>query len=308
MNPMEIELLKSDKKILVCIPAHNEAFYIESVVKRAMKYASEVIVVDDGSTDDTRDKALGAGAIVIHNDHNRGYGYSVRKLFQIACKKNADYMVTLDGDGQHDPDQIPIVLEPIVNSEADIVIGSRFIGEKNDNKLPAYRSIGIKTITRLTQIVSYSGLTDAQSGLRAYNNRALSSISLYEDGMSVSTEILLRAKESDLNVKEVPITTDYSVKDPSSQNPVIHGVGVLSSVVQVISLHHPMLFYGLPGIILLCIAAYYLNGALEMYSATRYISTNTILVSIGSAVIGVILLATGALIYTIKALLRGKIK
>lgn len=299
---------KLSKKILVCIPAFNESKNIAQIVTRCLDYATKVVVYDDGSTDGTQEIAMGAGATVIRGLKNRGYGVAIRSLFQIAKEESADVMITLDSDGQHDPGQIHNMLEPIVEEDVDIVIGSRFLTRQDSEKVPRYRSFGIKTITRLTQVASYKNITDAQSGFRAYSKNAITDINLYEQGMGVSTEILLRAKEKGLLIKEVPITIKYDVQNSSTHNPLSHGMGVLYTIMQFISLRHPLAFYSLPGIVLLIVAAFYMNNAMELYSSTKYISTNMILVSVGTAVVGVVLFATGVILYTLTALLRGRIK
>ena len=293
-------------KILVCVPAFNEAENIENIIIKSKKYADEVIVYDDGSTDDTSELASAAGASVIKSPKNTGYGSAIRALFQAAREQNADIMVTLDSDGQHNPDQIPDVIEPIKQGY-DIVFGSRYLGN-NQGKVPRIRSFGIKTITKLAESASYKGITDSQSGFRAYSKNALSKINLFEDGMAVSTEILLRASEKKLSSAEVPITVRYDLKDTSTHNPITHGIGVLYSVFQFVSLRHPLAFYGLPGIVLLIVAALFMRNALNLFSKTGYVSTNMILIAVGIAVVGVVLLATAAILYTIIALLRDKIK
>lgn len=299
---------KFDKKILVCIPAYNEASNIAEVVSGCRELASKVIVYDDGSIDNTHEIAMNAGATVIRGLENKGYGTAIRSLFRHAKKEDADIMVTIDADGQHDPSQIHSLLLAIIDEDVDIVIGSRFLTSQDREKVPRYRSFGIKTITRLTQVASYRNITDAQSGFRAYGKNALKEINLHEQGMGVSAEILMRAKERGLMIKEVPVTINYDVKDSSTHNPISHGVGVLYTVMQFISLRHPLAFYSLPGIALLIVAAYYMNNAMELYSATKYISTNMILVSVGTAVVGVVLFATGVILYTLAALLRGRIR
>jgi glycosyltransferase involved in cell wall biosynthesis len=299
-------------RTIVCIPAYNEANNIATIIQKSKNYATEVIVYDDGSVDNTNEVAMAAGATtVIRNPINKGYGVAIRALFQAAREKNADIMVILDSDGQHNPDQIPYLVEPILKEGFDIVIGSRFLSHKNKGKVPAYRSFGIKTITRFTQAASYNGITDAQSGFRAYSKNSLSKINLFEEGMAVSTEILLRAKEKNLLIKEVPITVSYEVINASTHNPISHGFGVLYTVIQFISLRHPLAFYGLPGIALLVVAGVFMNNALELFSATRYVSTDItkpVLLSVGTTVIGVVLLATGSILYTITALLKGRIR
>jgi glycosyltransferase involved in cell wall biosynthesis len=294
-------------KILICIPAFNEANSIFNIITKSKKYGDEVIVYDDGSNDGTSEVAASAGAIVIRNPQNKGYGMAIRSLFQVAKEKDADIMVTLDSDGQHDPNQIPDVLVHIKQGY-DVVVGSRYLRSDDRVKVPRLRSLGIRTITKLTQSASYKGITDSQSGFRAYNKRALSTINLFEDGMSVSTEILLRASEKKLSIIEVPITINYDLKDTSTHNPISHGISVLYSLLQFLSLRHPLAFYGLPGIAILGVAALFLRNALHLFSTTGYVSTNMILISIGIAVVGVILLATGAIVYTLVALLKGRIK
>jgi len=294
----------------VCIPAYNEVMSISTIVKKAANYASEVIVYDDGSTDNTAEVAKDAGAIVIRSRKNRGYGVAITRLFEAALEKDADVMVTIDSDGQHDPVEIPRILEPISNEGYDIVVGSRFLGNNNSSqlKIPSYRNLGIKTITRFTEAASYNGITDAQSGFRGYSKNALSKISLFEDGMAVSTEIILRAREKNLAIKEVPVSINYDVEEPSTHNPVSHGAGVLYSIIQFISLRHPLAFYGLPGIVFLITAVALLNYGMMVYGSHRHSSVEYIVSSVGFGVVGIVLLATGAILYTITALLKGRIK
>jgi glycosyltransferase involved in cell wall biosynthesis len=291
-------------KVVVCIPAYNEAKYIGTIVQHALKYANEVIVCDDGSTDDTSIRAKEAGALVINHPKNVGYGMSIRTLFKKALERNADIVVTIDADGQHDPDQIPGIVEPILTNGFDIVIGSRFIENKDELRIPFYRSFGIKTITKFTKQASYKNLTDAQSGFRGYKRYALETMNLAEDGMQISTEILLRAGYHNLTVTEVPVKINYDVENASTHNFLSHGVSVLFSVVQFISFKHPLLFYGLPGIALLIISGYFAYNALALFSETRFISINMILLSITATIIGIILLTTGNILFTISVMTR----
>ena len=299
--------IKSGPKIIVCIPAYNEEKNIASIVKRARNYADEVIVCDDGSSDNTSSLAKQAGAIVINHTKNSGYGKTVRTLFQSALERDGEIIVTIDSDGQHDPEQIPTVIEPMLKSGFDIVIGSRFIENKDNLKIPLYRSLGIKTITKFTKQASFSNLTDAQSGFRGYTRHALEALNLNEDGMQISTEILLNAKSKKLSITEVPITISYDVDKSSTHNFLSHGVGVLFSVIQFISLRHPLIFYGIPGVSLLIVSGYFAYNALELFSTTRFISINLLLLSITASIIGIILLTTGSILFTISVMLtKGK--
>jgi glycosyltransferase involved in cell wall biosynthesis len=290
-------------KVVVCVPAYNEAKYIESIVLGARKYASEVIVCDDGSSDDTTKLAKEAGAVVVNHSKNGGYGKTIRTLFQAALERKADIVVTMDSDGQHDPEQIPAIIEPILKNGFDIVIGSRFINPKDNPKVPLYRSIGIKTITKFTSQASYKNLTDAQSGFRGYSRHAIEKMKLAEDGMRISTEILLLAGSKNLSIKEIPITINYDVDNPSTHNFLSHGVSVLFSVIHFVSLRHPLVFYGLPGILLLIVSGYFAYNSLELFSTTRFISINMILLSITATIIGIILITTGSILFTIAVML-----
>lgn len=299
--------IKRDPKIIVCIPAYNEEKNIANIVKRARNYADEVIVCDDGSSDNTSSLAKLEGAIVINHTKNSGYGKTIRTLFQVALERNADIIVTIDSDGQHDPEQIPTVIEPMLKSGIDIVIGSRFIESKDNPQVPLYRSFGIKTITKFTKQASFKNLTDAQSGFRGYTRHALEALSLNEDGMQISTEILLSAKSKKLSITEVPITINYDVDKSSRHNFLSHGISVLFSVIQFISLRHPLIFYGIPGVSLLIISGYFAYNALELFSTTRFISINLLLLSITATIIGIILLTTGSILFTISVMLtKGK--
>ena len=305
--PRDISIGKKKARILVTIPAYNEARTIGAIVQKAKNYADEVVVYDDGSVDNTYEVAKKAGATVIRNPTNKGYGAAIKALFYIARERNADVMITLDSDSQHNPDQIPRFLEPILRDGFDIVIGSRFLNQDDKEKVPAYRRLGINTITRLIQFGSYGNITDAQSGFRAYNKCALFKLEPFEEGFASITELLLRAKEKNLVIKEVPVTIVYNVENPSTMNPILQGAEVSYSIIHFISLRHPLAFYGLPGVILLLVATVLTYNTLELFDATRYLSTNMILISVGTAVIGIVLLATAAIVYTIAALLRGVI-
>ena len=292
--------------IIVCIPAYNESATIGKVIEGAKKFATRVIVYDDGSTDNTAEISKNNGAQVIRNDENQGYGKAIHGLLKFAKESQADIMVTIDSDGQHDPDQIPSLVEPLLSRECDIVIGSRFIRAGDTDKIPRYRKIGIKTITRAVQIASYDNVTDAQSGFRAYNKLALSRLKIYDNGMSASTEIIMDAKDLGLKIIEVPITVSYGSSNVSTHNPVFHGLGVLSSVIRFITYSRSLLFYVIPGILLFIVAAIFANHAHNLYTTSAYVSTNSILASIATALIGFISISTGAVIYTLKALTNEK--
>jgi len=250
--------------------------------------------------------ARSEGATVIKHLKNKGYGSAIKTLFDYARKERYSVMVTLDSDGQHDADDIPKIAEPIFRGKADIVIGSRFLKNSPKNNVPKYREIGIRTITKVIKAASYSNLTDSQSGFRAYSKDAISKIAIYEEGMAVSTEILFNAKEQNLSVLEVPIKVRYDVDNASTHNPLTHGLSVLASVFRYASVKHPLSFFCLPGLGLALVGIFFMGWAMEIFSETGSVPTNLILYSIGFGIIGIVMIATGTILYTMTILIRGK--
>ena len=227
-EPMETSQ-RVRQKVIVTIPCFNTASSISDVVSRSLQYADQVIVIDDGSSDDTAEKAKQAGALVISHCANRGYGEAIKSCFEAGKASEADILVTLDGDGQHNPEEIQSVVAPILNNEADMVIGSRFLSQQIT--MPGYRRFGIKVITLLVNLGAKVKVYDAQSGFRAYSRQALDAISIKESGMSISVEILIRARKAGLRVEEVATSCQYH-QSSSTKNPVVHGLEVAFSVVR----------------------------------------------------------------------------
>ena len=216
-------------KVVAAIPCHNEARFIGDVVLGALPLVDHVVVIDDGSTDDSEAAARAAGARVIRHPSNRGYGAAIASALHHAIACGADVLVTLDGDGQHDPAEIPRVAQPILDSSTDLAIGSRFLGAPNN--VPAYRGFGISVITGLFNVGSRVRTTDAQSGFRAYRVTAFSSLLPADAGMGASVELLVRARARRLRFKDVPVSCKYHPAG-SSLNPVLHGLGVALKVLR----------------------------------------------------------------------------
>ena len=235
--------------IVAGIPAYNEEKTIAKVILLAQRHVDKVIVCDDGSIDLTADIAQKMGAVVIRHSKNLGYGTAIQSLFDRARTLEADVMLTLDADGQHNPDEIPKLLKPVQGGEADIVIGSRFL-EGTNSEIPRYRRVGIKLITKMSNGTLEGKISDAQSGFRAYNEKAIQTLELQENGMGLSAEVLLKAGEHNLKVKEVPIGTSYKGIDASTYNPVRHGLNVIAAILKLILYKKPLQFLGIPGTIL----------------------------------------------------------
>ncbi len=296
--------LKKKPLIVACIPAYNEELSIAKVILQAQQYVQRIIVCDDGSNDLTSTIAEHLGADVIRHHKNAGYGASLRSLFKVAKEMSADVMVTLDADGQHNPASIPKILAPITNNESDIVIGSRFIG-KGREMVPKYRQNGIKIINKLAKTASYGDITDTQSGLRAYNRRAIELLHLSEYGMGASTEILIKAKAQNLRVSEVPVVITYDERS-STEDPLSHGIEVIGSTIKHMSINKPILFYGVPGGIVLMFGIVFWFWALEMFSTTRYISANAIMIAMSLSFAGLMLITTALMLWVLVSVVREK--
>jgi hypothetical protein len=296
------EVAEARSFVVVGVPAFNEEKTIAKVVLAAQKYADAVVVCDDGSADMTGEIAEKLGADVVRHERNLGYGASIQSLFRRARELGADVLVTLDADGQHDPCEIPNVLGPIVGGEADVVIGSRFVDARGNGGMPFYRRVGVRLITRLVNGSAKNGVSDAQSGFRAYNSRALERLSVCEDGMGVSVEILLDAGKRGLRVCEVSSSCRYGNGDgveASSRNPLRHGVGVVMSIVRLVVEERPLTVLGVPG--LACLFAGVLFGVwmLQIYAIEHRIVTNVALASIAFVLIGFFCLSTAITLYAI---------
>ena len=290
-------------KIIIGIPAFNEEKNIGPIVAKLKKKYDQVIVCDDGSSDMTETIALSLGAHVVKHDKNLGYGSAIKTIFNESRKLECDVLVTFDADGQHQISEIDSVLQPIFENKADIVIGSRFLGETKD--LPRYRKIGIKTITGLTNVMTGSKITDSQSGFRAYTKKVLKEISPTESGMGISTEILIKASKKDMRIVEVPITISYE-DNKHSQEPISHGTSVIMSTIKHVAIERPLLYYGVSGISFLILGLIFGAWALQIYSEERVVITNIALVGIGGVILGTILLISGTILYSIVSVVREK--
>ena len=290
-------------KITIGLPAYNEEKNIASVITKLKKITDSIIVCDDGSSDMTSEISKNLGAVVISHKKNMGYGAALRTIFQKSVELDSDILVTFDADGQHRVEDINKILQPLENNEADVVIGSRFLD--NESKIPNYRKIGIKVITKVTNASLKKKLTDSQSGFRAYNKQALTQISPSEMGMGISTEILIKASNKGLRIAEIPITVLYH-DDTSTHNPVSHGTSVLVSTIKFTSIEHPLKFYGIPSIIFLIIGSAFTYSAVQYYVEIGRLNTNLTVIGAGAILIGLVLLISAILLYSLVSIVREK--
>ena len=295
--------MRSKPLIVACIPAYNEEKTVAKVILKAKEHVDKVIVCDDGSTDMTAEIAAALGAEVVRHERNMGYGAAIASLFKKAREYGADAMVTIDADGQHNPDDIPKLLDLILNGEADVVIGSRFLGAIAD--MPTYRKLGIRIMNLVTG-AKKKKITDTQSGFRAYSKKAIQTINPAEIGMGVSTEILLKAEQNKLQIREVPVKITYKVEHPSTINPAIHALDVILSTIKHLSITHPLIFYGISGSISLTIALASGLLLIHLFNTTRYFSLPLSLMTLGFGLAGLILCTIGILLWILVSLIREK--
>ena len=288
-------------KITVGLPAYNEEKNIAKIIVYLKKIADQIIVCDDGSDDSTSMIAKSLGVIVINHPKNLGYGSAIKSIFLKAKEIDADVLVTIDADGQHKIEDVEKVVKPIVDGHADISIGSRFL--KEGDTVPNYRKLGIKVITKVTNSSLSDKITDAQSGFRAYNKKVLQSLTPSDSGMGISTEILIKSSNLGLKIAEVPTEIQYE-GDTSSQNPVSHGTGVLMSTLKNISIERPLIFYGIPSFIFFIIGLTFTFFAAQYYAEIGRLNTNLTLIAGGTLLIGVILIVTTILLYSLVSVVR----
>jgi glycosyltransferase involved in cell wall biosynthesis len=259
-----------------------------------------VVVVDDGSTDATARIAEAAGAVVIRHERNQGKGMALNTGFEKARELSAGCVVLLDADGQHFPEEMPAVLDPVLKGEADLVIGSRYLNGHGIG-VPGHRVWGHRVFNLLTRAASGVGATDSQSGFRAMSRRALRELGFSSTGFSVESEMQFLAHELGLRVVEVPITADYAERP---KRPVVHhGLLVLNGVLRLVGQYRPLLFFGLPGAIVLVLGLLWGAWVVNIYQQTQTLAVGYALISIMLAILGSLGLFAGIILHSIRGLL-----
>ena len=292
--------------VVVGIPAYNAADSIGPVVESALPYAEEVVVVDDGSHDGTAERARAAGATVVVHERNRGYGGALKTIFREGADREAAHLVVIDADGQHDPADIPALVQAQKRDGTDIVIGSRYVGTR-ETKVPFVRSLGLAVINSLTNAslgkLRPSGfIHDTQSGYRAYSRvatRSLASDPMIGDNMGASTDILYHAHRNRLSVAEVGTTISYDVANGSSQDSFSHGMDLLRNIFWTVEYGRPLLILGLPGgvttLLGVATAMWFLSG----YVDTGTLSTAPLAAAILFALGGLLLCVTSLMMHVL---------
>lgn len=282
---------------IACIPAFNEEHMIRNVVNQTKKFVDQVIVCDDGSVDNTEKEATQAGAVVLRHEKNLGKGKAMKTLFEYAKSIKADVVITIDGDGQFLPEEIPTLITPIISGTADIVIGYRF---ENNEEMPKYRKIGNKMFDKFTNLASDLPFRDTQSGFRGYSKKAIELIKISTSGFGVDSQILIDAASNGLKISEKKITVIYNTgKSTSTKNPILHSLDISTTIIEIIAIKHPLKFLGIPGIIFMIIGVVFGSIMITIFNETRYFSVPSALIAMGTLTVGLLLLLMSVVLFSI---------
>jgi glycosyltransferase involved in cell wall biosynthesis len=282
--------------VLACFPAYDEEGIIGNLIKKTLPFVDSVVVCDDGSSDLTSKEAKDAGAFVIKHSHNKGKGAALKSLFDFARHTNADIIVTIDGDGQFLPEEIPKLTKDIEDGKSDIVIGYRFETEKD---MPSYRKFGNKILDELSKQAANLNLRDTQSGFRAYSKQAIENINFKNDGFTADSEILIDASEKNMKISEHNVSVLYNTGTrTSTQNPIRQGGSVLIHLLELILMKRPITFLGIPGFLLTITGIITSFITLTMFNETGYFSIPFSLTSIVFFTIGVMLILVSGILFS----------
>ena len=294
---------KTSTRTLAIIPCFNEEATIGSLVLKTKKHVDEVLVIDDGSSDDTSKIAKDAGAVVISNIANKGKSFGIKTGFKYAIENGFDYVVTLDGDGQHNPNEIPALLGNVMNNGHDISIGFR---SGNGTEMPNWRKVGKRVLDYVTSFGNGGNVTDSQCGFRAFNQKAVDALTPRLNGGDFTTESEQLIKAHDLGLKTVntAITCKYKNLETSTKNPASHGFSVLGYIIWLVAERRPLLFIGVPGFIMVLLGLYFGIQTLQYYNQSHvFLLSYAILVSI-FLIIGILAMFMGLMLNVIPHILQ----
>ena len=194
--------------IFVVLPAFNEAAVIGDVVRELVTHHPNVVVVDDGSSDETAVEATNAGALTLRHALNRGQGAALQTGIDYCLSRGARILVTFDADGQHRSEDIPRLVRPILDGTVDVVLGSRFLGTTEN--MPVLRSVLLKVAVLFTRLYSRARITDVHNGFRAFSRRAATQIRISQDGMAHASELIDQIVGAGLSYQEMPVHVRYT--------------------------------------------------------------------------------------------------
>ena len=218
------------KKVFVIIPAYNEGQVIRGVLAPLIESGYSVVVVDDASADDSQTALAGLPVHCVRHAINLGQGAALQTGMSFAIQQGAQYIIHFDADGQHHPEDVPALLEPLVNGEADIVFGSRFIRPEDEKFVPGIKRLALRAGVRINWMMTGIKLTDAHNGFRALNRQAASRIYLRENGYAHASEILAQVRRFKLRYAERPTRIEYTEYSKSKGQSLWNAFNILFDV------------------------------------------------------------------------------
>ena len=219
--------MSAQPRVFVVVPAYNEDAVVSQTVRPLLQAGFTVIVVDDGSETPSEDYLSGSGVIVLRHVTNLGQGAALQTGVCYALSSGAEIIVHFDADGQHDPNQIPSLIEPIIHGEADITTGSRFLRRADRLLVPPSKRLALRIGRVVSGLMTGIWLTDTHNGFRAYSAKAAESIELRENGFAHATDILSLIKAARLRHLEVPVTIRYSIHSMRKGQRIWNGFNII---------------------------------------------------------------------------------
>lgn len=302
LEPISQRRLKR-RNIVAIVPAHNEERFIGSLVLKLQNLPVTVVVVDDGSTDDTATLAERAGAIVVRLPENKGKAEALNTGFQIIRQLNPEAIVTIDADLQHRPEDLPLLVTPILEGQADIVIGSRYL--EKSSRVPRHRVLGHFLFRHLTNWVSGIMVRDSQSGYRAFSPKACFHL-FHSTGFTVESEMQFIAREHHLRILEVPVPIQYN--DKPKRSVWQQGFDVLTGILKLTGQYRPLLFFGIPGMALLLAGMALGIWVVERFKQVGELAVGFAILCVLLSVLGLIMLSTGFTLHSVRGLITDMLK
>ena len=288
--------------VLVAVPAYNEERFIGSVVHGIRLEGFECLVLDDASTDRTAEIAMAAGARVERSEQNQGKSARVSQALKVARRLGVEVLVIMDGDWQHNPGEIREVIKPLRSGEADIVSGSRFLTAEK-RRIPSVRGVGLRAITVFSNIASGLPVTDSQTGFHAFSRQAIQALRFRSNGFSVEVEVPFLARHHGLRHLEVPISVRYD--DPPKRNVLGQGARVLDGLIRLVAHYRPLMFFGVPSIVLLLVGLAIGGVVVEAYRVAGELATGYAILSALLIILGSIGLFAGLLLNVLRGIYLG---